>query len=156
MEIDYLANHQDTVGLIAGWFYEEWSYLYPHRTRGDFENLVSERSRKDKLPLALVAAESGTIIGTISLKAQEVSKRFDYIPWVAGLYVVKEMRGRGVGKKLVEALECRAREMGIQKLFLYTPRSERFYSRLGWSIIGHTSYRGTPVSLMEKDLKRRS
>lgn len=154
MEIDYLANHQESVSLIAGWFYEEWSYLYPNRTRDDFEDLVRARARKDKLPLALVAIESGIVTGTISLKMQRVNGSNAYIPWVAGLYVVKEWRGKGIGAKLVEAMERKAREMGMRKLFLYTPKSERFYSRLGWCIIGHTGYRGIQVSLMEKDIAR--
>lgn len=152
MEIDYLANHQESVPQIAGWFYEEWSNLYPNRTRDDFDNLVRARARKDKLPLALVAVESGMVVGTISLKMQDMNDRNAYVPWVAGLYVVKEWRSRGIGTKLVQAVEGKAREMGIRKLFLYTPKSERFYSRLGWCIIGHTGYRGTPVSLMEKEI----
>lgn len=152
MEIDYLAHHPEAVRQIADWFFEEWSYLYPGRTLRDFEDLIRRRARMDKLPLALVAIESGTVIGTISLKIQDMDNRTELEPWLAGLYVSWEWRSKGVGTRLVEAVEKMACEMGIRKLFLYTPKSENFYLKLGWRVRERTSYRGAAVVLMEKDI----
>ena len=35
-----------------------------------------------------------------------------------------------------------------RRLYLYTPGTELFYSRLGWSLVERTRYRGTDVVVM--------
>jgi N-acetylglutamate synthase-like GNAT family acetyltransferase len=44
-----------------------------------------------------------------------------------------------------------ATAFGVRRLYLYTPSTEQFYSRLGWLPIEHTSYRGTDVAVMSYD-----
>jgi len=38
--------------------------------------------------------------------------------------------------------------LGVRRLYLYTPSTELFYSRLGWSLVERTRYRGTDVVVM--------
>ncbi|HNY64011.1 MAG TPA: GNAT family N-acetyltransferase [Deltaproteobacteria bacterium] len=152
MEVGYLANYQDSVPQIAGWFYNEWSYLYPERSMEDFERVVRERANRDRIPFALVAIESDLVIGTASLKMYDMDDRFDLAPWLAGLYVAKEWRCRGVGSILVKAVEEKAQHIGFSELFLYTPDSAHFYTRLGWRILELKAYNGTPVTLMGRTL----
>jgi N-acetylglutamate synthase-like GNAT family acetyltransferase len=78
--------------------------------------------------------------------------RLDLTPWLAGLYVAAHRRRQGIGTMLVSAIEKKARELGVQTLFLYTPESETFYSRLGWRVKDRTKYHGYPVSVMEKEI----
>jgi len=53
---------------------------------------------------------------------------------------------------LVSAIEEKARELGVQKLYLHTPQAEVFYSGLGWKIKERTQYHGYPVTLMQKQI----
>jgi|WetSurMetagenome_2_1015567.scaffolds.fasta_scaffold195487_1 N-acetylglutamate synthase-like GNAT family acetyltransferase len=153
MEVDYLVNYQASIPQIAKWFYREWSYLYPERGLQDFERLVQERANRDKIPFALVALDLDFVIGTVSLKMYDMDDRFDLAPWLAGLYVAKEWRCRGVGTILVKAMEAKAAQMGFSELYLYTPDSVHFYSGLGWRILEMKRYNGTPVTLMGKSLE---
>jgi len=152
MKISYLADHKELIPTLAGWFFKEWSYLYPERTRDDFLRLIGERTNKTRLPLTLVALDSESVIGTISLKMHDMNTRQNLTPWLASLYVSENLRGKGLGAKLVDALEKKAQELKIEKLYLYTPGQENFYSNLGWQVKERTKYRGHPVAIMEKNI----
>ncbi len=51
---------------------------------------------------------------------------------LAALAVRPEYRGRGYGEKLLDALEVRARAMGIQKLFVLTTRTAQWFIERGF------------------------
>ena len=156
MDIQYLGDHQEVIPILAAWIYNEWSYLYPGATLQDFEGLLRERINKKSLPLTFVALEAGEPIGTASLKAFDMETRSDLTPWLTSLHVAKPWRRRGIGSSLVKAIEQKAVELGIRKLFLFTTDAALdalFYSRLGWTVKEKTIYHSYPVIIMEKDLR---
>jgi N-acetylglutamate synthase-like GNAT family acetyltransferase len=155
MDIQYLGDRQEGIPILAAWIYNEWSYLYPGATLQDFEDLLRERINKKSLPLTLVAIEAGEPVGTASLKAFDMETRSDLTPWLTSLYVAKPWRRRGIGSNLVKAIEQKAAELEIRKLFLFTTDAalvDLFYSRLGWIVKEKTIYHSYPVIIMEKDL----
>ena len=68
----------------------------------------------------------------------------------AGLLVVPHHRRRGIGALLVAAAERQASALGVRSLHLYTPASEGFYERLGWSVIDRMALPSGSVSVMHK------
>jgi GNAT superfamily N-acetyltransferase len=62
-------------------------------------------------------------------------------PWLSGVFVAPEHRGRDIGAGLVERVVQEARALGIARLYLYTPGSGALYLRLGWSVMERTFYR---------------
>lgn len=48
------------------------------------------------------------------------------------IYIKEEMRGKGAGLLLVQALIEEAREMNLKKLWLLTPKEEKFFQKLGF------------------------
>lgn len=152
MDIAHLADRRDVIPILAQWFYQEWAYLHPDRTLEDVERLIGERTNTTKIPVALVAFEGGELLGTVCLKVHDMDTRLDLTPWLAGLYVATAWRRKGVGTALVSAIEKKAHELQVEKLYLYTPESEGFYSRLGWHINKRTEYHGYPVTIMEKNI----
>jgi N-acetylglutamate synthase-like GNAT family acetyltransferase len=48
--------------------------------------------------------------------------------------------------KIVITLEGIAKNLGIQRLYLYTPQSAGFYTRLGWAEYERTTYKGQDVA----------
>lgn len=152
MDIDYLADHKEVIPILARWFYEEWAYLHPGRTLADVEQIIGERTNTNRIPVALVAYENQELIGTVSLKVHDMDTRLDLSPWLAGLYVSAPRRRQGIGATLVSAIEKKAHELGVEKLYLHTPESETFYSKLGWQVQERLHYHGYPVSLMQKKI----
>jgi N-acetylglutamate synthase-like GNAT family acetyltransferase len=154
MIIEYLADHRDVIPTIARWSYEEWSYLHPERTLSDVKRLISEGSNKEQIPISLVAIDKGKVIGWIALKTSDFKPRPDLSPWLAGLYVDKPQRRKGVGTKLVHEIEKLAARLGVSKLYLVTDNAEKFYSKLGWSVLERTVSQGISVIVLEKDIAR--
>jgi GNAT superfamily N-acetyltransferase len=148
MQIGYLADHRHFVPALARWHYDEWSYLRPE------ESLESRTARLGgycghrEIPTVLVAFGDCTLFGSAMLVPHDMETRMEWSPWLAGVFVVPDHRRLGVGTALVESVVADAAGLGVARLYLYTPSAEVLYSRLGWSIIERTQYRGADVSVM--------
>jgi len=152
MDIAYLADHKEVIPTLARWFYQEWAYLHPDRTPEDVERLIGERTNTTKIPVALVAFEGGEPLGTVCLKVHDMDTRLDLTPWLAGLYVAAPWRRKGIGTALVSSIEKKAHELQVEELYLFTPESAGFYSRLGWHVYERTEYHGYPATIMGKKI----
>jgi N-acetylglutamate synthase-like GNAT family acetyltransferase len=150
MRIDYLDQHREHVATLAAWHHAEWGHLYDHWTLDVARDELAEHAQRRSLPTTLVLIDNDKPIGSVSLVLEDAPEFNDEgSPWLASLFVVPEMRGRGLGVQLVQAaVETAARE-NIAHLFLFTPDHASFYQRLGWRLITRTSLKGTPVDLME-------
>jgi GNAT superfamily N-acetyltransferase len=109
---------------------------------------------------AVYLRRGGTfLVGTVEgeIVAMGALKRTD-----ATTCEVKRMRvdprdqGQGYGQAILSALEQRARELRIERLFLETAvvqvAAQRLYERNGYSRIGDGDFQGTPVIYYEKRL----
>jgi ribosomal protein S18 acetylase RimI-like enzyme len=99
---------------------------------------VFERNKNNKNHIALVAKENSKILGTLMAYVCEMyfgqCKSF----MVIEDFVVDEgIRGTGVGTKLMEAAESRAKERNCSYIMLITDtdreESQKFYKKLGYS-----------------------
>jgi len=146
-----LVDFPECLPTISAWFHGEWSDLLGTDTPADIEHHISHWTARDAIPTALVAVIEHRVVGTVLLKG----KAFDHYgeaPWLSGLYVVPEHRQAGIGLQLVRAAEKKAASMGIHKLYLYTPRAQRFYETLGWRRKEERAIASICVTVMEKTL----
>ena len=102
--------------------------------------------------VALVAKADGEPVGTCLLVESEIEPDHDVSPWLAGLFVVPEYRGKGVGAALVRAIEDQARQRELSRVYLYTTHAVGFYKRLGWKVMDRTNWQGFDTALMDRDL----
>lgn len=86
------------------------------------------------------------------LVAQDMTTRPDLSPWLAGVYVSREHRRRGIATSLITRIEAEARSLGSSVLYLYTESAQSLYGHLGWSAIEHCMYQGVDVAIMSKKL----
>jgi predicted N-acetyltransferase YhbS len=115
------------------------------------EQLKSHLSQ-DKLPLALVAVSGAEAVGSASLRTHDMKTRKDLSPWLASVYVPVDQRNRGIGARLVAAIEEKARALGFAVLYLWTEGKENFYARLGWTVVDRVEYLGEQAVIMRKQL----
>ena len=88
------------------------------------------RGRGPRHPVLVVEADDG-VVGWGSLNAFNPRRAYDHVADFS-LYVDRAWRGRGVGRRLLDALIARARELGYHKLVL---------SAFPWNQGGVTVYR---------------
>lgn len=83
------------------------------------------------IPITLVALDDDeAVVGVVNLVDNDDEARTHLAPWLAGLVVRQDMRGRGIGSALVRALLDHARRLEIETLYFGTD-GPGFYERLG-------------------------
>jgi L-amino acid N-acyltransferase YncA len=87
----------------------------------------------------LIAERGGAIVGWASLNPFNPRACYDHVGDFS-LYVERAARGSGVGRRLLEALIARARELGYHKLVLaafpYNAAGCALYERCGFRTVG--------------------
>ena len=86
-----------------------------------------------------------------SLASKDLDERPNLCPWLAGVFVTPEARGRGHALRLVSAVEAACRDAAIQTVWLYTSTAEGLYRRAGWQAVEYLQRQGKPtVTVMRK------
>jgi N-acetylglutamate synthase-like GNAT family acetyltransferase len=148
MQIDYLADYQHFIPILTQWHHREWAYLRPGDSVDARVSRLQGCCGHREIPTDVIAFTDRTLIGSAMLVAHDMDTRMDISPWLAGVFVDPHHRRHGVGAALVQRIIDEATGLGVEQLYLYTPSTEHFNSCLGWSLIEHTSYRGTEVAVM--------
>jgi GNAT superfamily N-acetyltransferase len=93
-------------------------------------------------------------MGAVGLGEFDIEERRDRSPWVLGMIVVPQMRGLGIGGRLMGALEAWARRRGYSQLWVATGgRAVDFYQQCGWELSEVFNRRsGESVSVLTKIL----
>jgi GNAT superfamily N-acetyltransferase len=150
--VEYLADHRGLIPELARMHFDEWGYLRPDETLAEREKRLGGCCNRNNIPIAMVALTEGRLSGSAMLVECDMSSRPDLGPWLAGIYVVPALRGRGLGTRLIARMEREAAGQGTRTLFLYTPATESMYASLGWSVLERREYQGTMVAVMHKNL----
>ena len=152
VRVESLADHLDLIPLIGQWHWEEFGRWDPGSSLGTWTARLTKGSQRIGIPTTFVAFIGDEPVGSALLVEHNMTTHHDLTPWLAGVYVLPIYRGQGIGTALILHSENQAAQMGIPRLYLYTPSVERFYERLGWSTIERELYVGQVVAIMAKEL----
>jgi predicted N-acetyltransferase YhbS len=84
----------------------------------------------DRVPLCLVALHQSQPIAVVNLVEEDDERQPQWSPWLAGMVVAAEWRGRGVGRSLVRRLLVEASRLKFKSVYFGTD-GPGFYTRLG-------------------------
>jgi GNAT superfamily N-acetyltransferase len=147
-----IADRPDLVPTVSQWLWHEWWRNADHTleaTRDAVAALVSTSWP----PQTFVLLVNDEPVGTASLVAHDLDERPYLTPWLAGVFVVPEARGRGHVIHLIQAVEAACRSADVGTVWLYTGDAERVYARAGWHTVEAIQRQGRrPVALMRRDL----
>jgi predicted N-acetyltransferase YhbS len=158
VRVEFLASHPEEAQNLGRLHHAEWGDLYaPQWSLEEAIAELEDHALRRDLPTTLVAMEEDRLIGSVALIEDElphdVSPELRTLgPWLASLYVLPERRGRGLGKRLVAAVEAFAQTQGQQRLYLFTEHQEQYYLPLGWFRYRRFLHRERPVSILQRDL----
>ena len=71
------------------------------------------------------------IIGSFGLIENDFMVRKDLLPWLCGLYIEEDMRGKALGSLLLEHGRKESQKLGFSKLYLCTDHVG-YYEKYGW------------------------
>ncbi|MEX8494590.1 GNAT family N-acetyltransferase [Sphaerotilus sp.] len=147
-----LTDRPQDVPCIARWFYEQWGHQVPGNSVEQTMDRVRGKLNHEQAPLFLVAVDADCVQGVIALKLHERPEFPDRTHWLGDLYVAPDVRGQGVGSRLIKALVVKARALGVSQLWLQTANRQPLYARLGWRETGQVLAGTQAVSVMVLDL----
>ncbi|MBC3273417.1 GNAT family N-acetyltransferase [Pseudomonas sp. SWRI81] len=149
MHIDYLCDHPEFIEELATLNFKEWGEFRPGQTVEDRVEHMRESCGKGSVPSVVVALEDSRLLGGALLIESDLKLRPNLTPWLAGVYVKAEDRGRGVASQLVNRVVEEAAALGVPELYLYTDTSQSLYARLGWQVVEELIYEDLPVVVMK-------
>lgn len=137
MNIELLADHAESIPMLAGWYVSEWGPYYGKNGPGDACADLESRCHRDEIPLGLVAIEDGAICGTAAL---DLDVATGLSPSVVGLLVARPQRGRGVATAMLESAEALARRLGYSRLYISTTVLGDVLVRMQWREHGDVEF----------------
>jgi GNAT superfamily N-acetyltransferase len=156
VSIELLADHPHLVPAVGEIRWNEWGHP-PEPERLDWWIDVTRREAgRDELPVTWVAIDPhGQPVGAVGLGQFDIEERRDRSPWVLGMIVTPASRDKGIGGKLMRALESWAYPHGHSQAWVATGgRAVDFYQKCGWELteVFHRSS-GETVSILTKSLR---
>jgi N-acetylglutamate synthase-like GNAT family acetyltransferase len=148
MEFLYLIDRPEFLPTVAAWHHDEWGYIRPGDSVEVRQKRLAEECGHCEIPTTIIAVENGELLGSVSLLEDDMDTHKELSPWLASLFVAAEKRRKGIGAALVQRLIREAAAVNVKRLYLYTPSEERFYSRLGWTVLERTNYAEKPAVIM--------
>jgi len=152
MRIEHLADHVAAAPTLARWILDEWGYLLPGCTLEDIVAMYEKRTVRGRIPETFVALEGDTVVGAASIIEEDMETHKELSPWLAEVYVASEFRNRGLGSALVRTIIQEAKDLGVRRLYLFTPDKVAFYQHLGWQVLERTEYYEKNVTIMSYEV----
>jgi len=156
ISIELLADHQHLVPVIGEIRWREWGHPPEPESLDWWIDVTTREAGRVDLPVTWVAIDThGQAVGAVGLGHFDIEERRDRSPWVLGMIVAAGYRDRGIGGKLMKALESWAYQHGYSQAWVATGgRAVSFYQKCGWNlteIITRSS--GETMSVLTKSLR---
>jgi GNAT superfamily N-acetyltransferase len=89
---------------------------------------------------ALVAEAEGRLVGLAHSVDHRSTNRVEPVRYLQDLYTAADVRGRGVGRALIERLYADAREAGIRRVYWHTHEGNATARRLYDGVAAHAGF----------------
>lgn len=145
------ATDQAEIELIAGWYAAQWGI--PVSVTSNKISLLSEAKNEFQLLMQLDGrpVATGGIHTHVGLLDQLPAYR-KYPHWLALVYTLPELRGKGYGAILCAQIQDYAAALGLREIFLFTDTAESLYTRLGWQPLERLVVGSRHIVIMNRSL----
>ena len=143
-----LKHCPEHIPEMAKWHYQEWGALFPEKSEADFVSDLVTTLNDAELPLSWVLLLDQQVVGTASILLHDMQTNRELSPWLANIYLAPSVRGKGLGKWLVQQVMAEADKLAIKQLYLFTEDQAAFYQRIGWQALKQELYQGKAVTIM--------
>jgi N-acetylglutamate synthase-like GNAT family acetyltransferase len=152
IETAYLKDSPQFIEELSFDLHNEFGIYHLGGSLEERKSRLVRYMRKKSIPETFIALIDGQLAGTASLIDYDMDIYKNLTPWLASVYTVPKYRRRGVATALVWRILDEARELRIDRLYLFTETLIHFYERFGWKRICETEYKGRSVIVMCNEL----
>jgi predicted N-acetyltransferase YhbS len=134
--------------------WREWGHPPEPEDAAWWLEISAREAGRHDLPVTFVAhSAAGEVLGAVGLDNFDLDERRETSPWVTGMIVHPDHRGKRIGRTLMEHLERWAAEHGISEAWVGTDLAREFYGRCGWTLQEtFTSATGQHMTVLHKKL----
>ena len=150
LRVTTIRERPDLLPIVAGWLWREW-WERKGRSLQQTQAVYATCTAEKGAPQMFVLLEGELPVGTATLARKDLDEKPDLTPWLAGVFVIPDRRGRGYVYHLFAGFEAACRSASIKVAWLYTNTAERVYQRAGWETTELIQRPGKlPVTLMRR------
>ena len=149
VRIEHLMECKQYIPTIAAWQQSEFGYLNPSGTVEERVERLNKANDRQQLPISLVAIRQNVLVGSANVLATTLTHKH-LSPWLSSVFVPPEQRGKGIASALTLAAASEARRLGFEAIYLFTPRNESLYARLGWTTFDRVMLNGVSAAVMAR------
>jgi GNAT superfamily N-acetyltransferase len=134
--IELLADHEELIPVIGAMRWREWGHAPEPEDPAWWVDVTAREAGRDDLPVTWVAIDrDGRALGAVGLGQFDLEERRDRSPWVLGMIVQPDCRGRGIGRLLLSHLEAWAAVRGNTEVWVANEGpAVGFYRACGWEL----------------------
>lgn len=154
LSIDLLARHPEAVSTLCEWFEAEWPSYYGPEGPGSARRDLESCTHRDRLPVGVIALQAGRLCGFAALKAQSIDTHAHLSPWATSGLVPHALRRRGIGRRLLVAIEEQAAKLGFERIYCATGTASTLLQRCDWQLIERVLHEGENLGVYSKSLRR--
>jgi GNAT superfamily N-acetyltransferase len=134
--IALLADHERLIPVIGTLRWREWGHPPEPVDLAWWVDVTAREAGRHDLPVTWVAFDGqGNGLGAVGLGEFDPEERRDRSPWVLGMIVQPDCRGRGIGRQLLSHLEAWAAKRGYTQVWVATGGpAVGFYQACGWEV----------------------
>lgn len=151
-QISYLADQPGLGTALIPALLEHWRPWFPEDTWVARQRRLEQHMNREVLPIAWVAHLGDEPIGTAALRVADLHGHEHLTPWLGGVFVRRPFRRQGIASALCRVVEEKARALGFEQIYLFTPDQQALYARLGWGTVELVEWRERTCALMVKSL----
>ncbi len=134
--IELLADHVGLIPVVGQIRWREWGHPPEPGELSWWVDVTRREAGRERLPVTWVALDKrGEALGAVGLAEYDIEERRDRSPWLIGMIVRADLRGRGIGRQLVARLEAWAGDHGFTQLWVATGPAAGFYQKCGWESV---------------------
>lgn len=131
---------------------DDWRSFYSRVLNGNYETWDWNTDSKELLFLA-VAEDANEVLAVIGLCDFDDLEEYRHLkPWLCAFVVREDLRGNGIGSQVLELMEARARDYGIDLVYLWTEDQLEFYLKRGYKKIDELRKRERLLHILDKRL----
>lgn len=134
--VQLLADNERLIAPVGEMRWREWGHAPEPEEPDWWITGTAREAGRDRLPITWVAIDArGEALGAVGLGVFDIEERQDRSPWVYGMIVRPDHRGKGIGRELLAALETWAGTRGYAQVWVATggPAID-FYRKCGWEL----------------------
>ena len=151
IRINDVSQCPEVIDTLVAWNDRYWSALTPEVDLAEwrlfYDQCVAAQGRA--IPVTLVGFDDRELFGAVTMvEVDDIQDFPQYSPWIAGLIVAEQYRGRDLGLVLMDAALTTCRRLGYEEVFLWTDSRAEWYRSQGWSEVDRIHYGLVEATIM--------